>query len=289
VTGPEAALRRAWQGSGPAAGLLLWPLSLLAGLYLFSFQIYADFSGYSDIARGLARMLGFNLMVNFNQPYFSASITEFWRRWHISLSTWLRDYLYIPLGGNRRGRPRRYANVLITMLLGGLWHGAGWTFVFWGLLHGGYVIVNRIWLVVAPIELPRPIARALTFLAVVVGWVFFRAENFETAVLVLEGMIGMSGVAAEIAAEPEPTTLSRWLVPLGLAIAFLLPNSQQLMGIEGPEHDAGDTPKPPSILGRSMRWKPSAAWAAVMAGLAVLCVWTLLDQSKVQEFIYFQF
>ncbi|MGC3966862.1 MAG: MBOAT family O-acyltransferase [Pirellulales bacterium] len=116
---------------------------LLLGLYCFALQIYADFSGYSDMARGLARFLGFDLMVNFNQPYFSANITEFWRRWHISLSTWLRDYVYIPLGGNRHGRFATYRNLMATMLLGGFWHGASWNFVIWGGLHGLYLAVDK--------------------------------------------------------------------------------------------------------------------------------------------------
>jgi D-alanyl-lipoteichoic acid acyltransferase DltB (MBOAT superfamily) len=118
-------------------------LTLLIGLYAFAFQIYADFSGYSDMARGLAKFMGFELMVNFEQPYFSSSITEFWRRWHISLSTWLRDYLYIPLGGNRLGTWNTYRNLFLTMLIGGFWHGASWNFVIWGGLHGVYLSVDK--------------------------------------------------------------------------------------------------------------------------------------------------
>jgi D-alanyl-lipoteichoic acid acyltransferase DltB (MBOAT superfamily) len=121
-------------------------LLLLNGLYYFSLQIYCDFSGYTDIARGVSRLLGIELPENFNQPYLSRNITEFWRRWHISLSTWLRDYLYIPLGGNRRGRARTYLNLFITMLLGGLWHGARWTFVAWGFLHGVYLAAHKFYL-----------------------------------------------------------------------------------------------------------------------------------------------
>jgi len=119
-------------------------LRLLFGLYLFAIQIYGDFSGYSDIARGVSRLFGIDLMVNFKQPYLSANITEFWRRWHISLSTWLRDYLYIPLGGNRKGKLNTYRNLMITMLLGGLWHGAAWGFVIWGGLHGLYLAVHKL-------------------------------------------------------------------------------------------------------------------------------------------------
>ncbi len=118
-------------------------LILLFGVYCFAVQIYADFSGYTDIARGVARFMGFELMINFNQPYFAADITDFWRRWHISLSTWLRDYLYISLGGNRHGTLRTYRNLMLTMVLGGLWHGAAWTFVVWGALHGLYLAAHK--------------------------------------------------------------------------------------------------------------------------------------------------
>jgi alginate O-acetyltransferase complex protein AlgI len=118
-------------------------LSLLIGVYAFAWQIYGDFSGYSDLARGSAQLLGFHFMVNFRQPYLASSLEDFWRRWHISLSTWLRDYLYIPLGGNRRGELRTYINLLITMLLGGLWHGANWTFVVWGAVHGVWLAMER--------------------------------------------------------------------------------------------------------------------------------------------------
>jgi len=119
-------------------------LAVLAiGTYAFAWQIYGDFSGYSDIARGSAQLMGFHFMVNFRQPYLAVGIQDFWRRWHISLSTWLRDYLYIPLGGNRHGEPRTYRNLMLTMLLGGLWHGANWTFVVWGALHGAGLSIER--------------------------------------------------------------------------------------------------------------------------------------------------
>ncbi len=150
-------------------------------------QIYYDFSGYTDMAIGLARMFGFEFPQNFDHPYLGRSITEFWRRWHISLSSWLRDYLYISLGGNRRGRVRTYANLLITMLLGGLWHGASWTFVVWGGLHGVGLAVHR--LVSERWPSPGPLRRALglpvTLLFVMIGWVFFRAPTFHVADVML--------------------------------------------------------------------------------------------------------
>ena len=125
-------------------------LTLLFGVYCFAFQIYADFSGYTDIARGLSRLMGFELVLNFNQPYLSTTITDFWRRWHISLSSWLRDYLYIPLGGNRHGTWKTYRNLMLTMMLGGLWHGSSWTFVIWGGLHGAYLSVHKWWTFAGP-------------------------------------------------------------------------------------------------------------------------------------------
>jgi alginate O-acetyltransferase complex protein AlgI len=171
-------------------------LLLLKGLYYFSLQIYCDFSGYTDIARGVSRLLGIELPENFNQPYLSRNISEFWHRWHISLSTWLRDYLYIPLGGNRRGTFRTYINLFITMLLGGLWHGANWTFVAWGFLHGLYLAAHKFYL-----ELRAPSARDksnwllnvvkvfVTFHLVALTWIFFRAPNFSTAFSYLSGIV----------------------------------------------------------------------------------------------------
>src|SRR5690606_15280143 len=165
---------------------------LVMGLVLFAIQIYADFSGYSNIARGSAKLMGFNLMENFNQPYLSANITEFWRRWHISLSSWLKDYLYIPLGGNRKGIKRTYINLMLTMLLGGLWHGASWTFFIWGGLHGFYLAVHKYILKEKkPAEsytyngffsFTKFIFKVLaTNILVLITWLFFRAKDFDSA------------------------------------------------------------------------------------------------------------
>jgi D-alanyl-lipoteichoic acid acyltransferase DltB (MBOAT superfamily) len=177
---------------------------LLAGLVLFSVQIYADFSGYSSIARGTARLLGIELMRNFEQPYLSANITEFWRRWHISLSSWLKDYLYISLGGNRRGRVRTYVNLMLTMLLGGLWHGAGWTFVIWGGLHGIYLAVHK-WML-GDRRIPDRFHYAgigslvvftgkvvATYLLVLLTWLFFRAKSFSDVALFFGKMVHWEG------------------------------------------------------------------------------------------------
>ena len=177
------------------------------GVLAFSFQIYFDFSGYSDMAIGLARMLGIKLPDNFESPYKANNIIDFWRRWHITLSRFLKTYLYIPLGGNRLGEKRRYLNILITMLLGGLWHGAAWTFVFWGFLHGTFLIINHAWkLMKTKLGLQREstsltsiaISRAVTLLSVTIAWVFFRSDNWSDAFSILKGLIGLNGVTLPI-------------------------------------------------------------------------------------------
>jgi alginate O-acetyltransferase complex protein AlgI len=165
------------------------------GLVAYSFQIYYDFSAYSDMAIGLGLMLGFVFPKNFDSPYRSASITEFWRRWHISLSSWLRDYLYVPLGGSRHGPRRTYVNLLLVMLLGGLWHGAAWTFVIWGGLHGALLALERARDKTALYSrLPRPVRVGATFILVSIGWVFFRADDLGEALRYLQSMLGLSAV-----------------------------------------------------------------------------------------------
>ncbi len=151
------------------------------GMIAYTAQLYFDFSGYSDMAIGLGLMMGFRFMENFNQPYISQSITEFWRRWHISLSTWLRDYLYVPLGGNRHGTFNTYRNLFLTMLLGGFWHGANWTFLIWGAWHGAWLAIERALGVKAAPIVFNPLKWAFTLLLVMLGWVIFRAENLEVA------------------------------------------------------------------------------------------------------------
>ena len=164
---------------------------LFMGVFLFALQIYCDFAGYSDIARGSSRLLGIELMENFNQPYFAANVSEFWQRWHISLSSWLRDYVYIPLGGNRHGAFNTYRNLLLTMLLGGLWHGAAWTFVAWGALHGLYLIGIRLMGHIWPFQQQaadgqfsgqRLLGMAITFPLIMLTWVFFRAPGLSASI-----------------------------------------------------------------------------------------------------------
>jgi alginate O-acetyltransferase complex protein AlgI len=165
-------------------------LTLLIATYLFAFQIYCDFSGYSDIAIGAARVLGYDLMKNFNRPYFAKTINEFWSRWHISLSTWFRDYVYVPLGGNRRGVPRMFINLFIVFLVSGMWHGANWTFLVWGALHGIYAALSKITLPIRdrivdylrlPASLVSTVRMFITFQLVCFGWIYFRASSIEQA------------------------------------------------------------------------------------------------------------
>jgi alginate O-acetyltransferase complex protein AlgI len=171
------------------------------GTLAYTLQLYFDFSGYSDMAIGISKMFNVNLPLNFNSPYKAANIIEFWRRWHMTLSTFLRDYLYFPLGGNRCGATRRYANLMATMLLGGLWHGANWTFVLWGGVHGVYLIVNHVWQSLCRgRNLPRILRSkafngGLTFVAVVIAWVPFRSNSIDAATRMLKGMSGMNGLS----------------------------------------------------------------------------------------------
>jgi D-alanyl-lipoteichoic acid acyltransferase DltB (MBOAT superfamily) len=177
------------------SGFDLW-----IGTYCFAFQILADFAGYTDIARGVAKMLGYEFLENFRRPYVAENISDFWRRWHISLSTWLRDYLYIPMGGSRKGNVRTYLNLMVTMILGGLWHGANWTFLFWGFFHGSFLALHhgfRDWRTKGKVDRSNPSLRSpltrllwmfLTFHVVCVGWVFFRASSIDAAIAMLGTM-----------------------------------------------------------------------------------------------------
>ena len=189
---------------------------LLVAGYLFAFQIYCDFSGYSDIARGVSKLFGVDLMRNFEQPYLSRSITEFWRRLHISLSTWLRDYLYIPLGGNRHGVRQTYRNLMLTMLLGGLWHGAAWTFVVWGGLHGLYLSLHKLMISRTNIRLPALLGGLLTFHAVVLSWIFFRSPDFAHAWDFLMGILTWQPATAEVS--PLDWTSPRLIILLASII-----------------------------------------------------------------------
>ena len=200
-----------------AAGLTL-PLAWL-GILAYSFQIYFDFAGYSDMAIGLGRMMGFHFLENFNRPYIATSITAFWRRWHISLSNWMREYLYIPLGGNRTAPGRTYLNLWIVFLISGLWHGAAWNFILWGAYHGFFLTIERVRWMRWKQRLPAVPATLMTFLIVMVGWVFFRAESLAQAVAYLGVMVDFSTLKST----PLPLAWQEVLTPrtvlvLGLAV-----------------------------------------------------------------------
>ena len=204
-------------------------LSAWVGVVSYGLQIYFDFSGYSDMAIGLGLMLGFRFPMNFDSPYKSQSITEFWHRWHMSLSRWLKDYLYISLGGNRRGARRTYFNIMITMLLGGLWHGAAWTFLLWGAFHGLFLTLERA-LGKRPLYagLPRPFRTALTFLLVLLSWAIFRAVDVAGVLSMYGGMLGFNGIGEAIQL-PHYTWRAYLMVLTGLVIVFALPSSWNLV------------------------------------------------------------
>jgi alginate O-acetyltransferase complex protein AlgI len=194
-----------------------------AGAVAYTLQIYFDFSGYSDMAIGLGLMLGFVFARNFNAPYAATSLTDFWRRWHISLSSWLRDYLYIALGGNRLGSLRTYLNLFLTMLLGGLWHGASWNFVVWGAIHGGALVLERAAGNHAPsLSLPTAVSRLCTLLVVMVGWVFFRAETLPDALSYLRSMADFSSAQWTHQLVGSPVQQPFGLCCLGLAMGIVL-------------------------------------------------------------------
>jgi D-alanyl-lipoteichoic acid acyltransferase DltB (MBOAT superfamily) len=248
------------------------------GALAYTFQLYFDFSGYSDMAIGISLMFGIFLPLNFNSPYKATSIIDFWRRWHMTLSQFLRDYLYIPLGGNRHGRILRYVNLMITMLLGGLWHGAAWTFVAWGALHGAYLCVNHAWSNYGPAVAPRfarvgnAAAFVLTFVSVVVAWVFFRADSISSATFVLSRM-----------ADPTTVVFGRGEIANALfiavyaAIAWGTPNTQAIMGYDHKNRMVGE-----NINGWLRRPGFLTAAAAALA-------FGVLGISQHSEFIYFRF
>ncbi|HEY5293664.1 MAG TPA: MBOAT family protein [Burkholderiales bacterium] len=267
-------------------GVTLTLLAAWGGALSYTFQLYFDFSGYSDMAIGLARLFGIVFPANFNSPYKAASIIDFWRRWHMTLSRFLRDYLYIPLGGGRCHPLRRHANLMATMLLGGLWHGAGWTFVIWGGLHGLYLVANHGWREVqmrwlGGYALPRAFAQLLTFLAVAVAWVFFRADSFSAARVVLEGMAGLHGISKADPYYYGAPQLKGLL--LMFVIAWGLPNAQQLLHRYRP---VIATYADEILAPGRLSWRPSAAWALLTA---VLLLAAVVNLTHVSEFLYYQF
>lgn len=276
------------------------------GTLAYTLQIYFDFSGYSDMAIGLGWMFGIRLPLNFFSPYKATSIIDFWRRWHITLSRFLRDYLYIPLGGNRYGVSRRFLNLFITMLLGGLWHGAGWTFVIWGGLHGTYLIINHAWRRFVPWDGTRLSVRVVswlaTFLAVVVAWVFFRAPDLQTALVMMAGLAGGNGVSlsAEFAGSwgtwipgvqivdvlPHvDSSRPVLLVVAGIAACLVLPNTLEFMRRYRPALDPTKV-SPRHSVSSWWTWRPVPVWSVV---LALVGLYSVLSLSRVSPFLYFQF
>jgi alginate O-acetyltransferase complex protein AlgI len=246
-------------------------LEILVAVYGYAVQIYADFSGYTDIAIGIALLLGFEFPQNFDRPYTARSLQDFWRRWHITLSRWLRDYLYIPLGGSRRGKRRTYINILITMLLGGLWHGAAWIFVIWGGIHGlGQVIGHARRDRRAALGIPEPadtprrraVERLVTFHIVCLGWIFFRSGSLGGAFAMLKGLVTQWGTA------PLVTITVLGAIALGVGVQYLPHLPAEL------------------LMSRFSRLKP--ALQGILLGGSLLIITTLGPQG-VAPFIYFQF
>ena len=206
-------------------------LEAWVGALAYTMQLYFDFSGYSDMAIGLGKFFNIDLPQNFNSPYKSASIGDFWRRWHITLGRFLRNYLYIPLGGNRVGRGRLVLNVMVTFLLGGLWHGANWTFVAWGGYHGALLVLGNLWSRLG-ISLPRQLARGLTFLAVLFGWVLFRSESMDRAREILGSMVDIAGFRTDALALIPGGWQEIGVLVLLLIFVNFAPNSSQWANIE---------------------------------------------------------
>lgn len=255
-----------------------------AGALAYAFQIYFDFSGYTDMALGISLMFNIVLPINFNSPYKATNIVEFWRRWHITLSSFLRDYLYIPLGGNRKGPAMRYVNLMLTMVLGGLWHGAAWTFVAWGALHGLFLCINHLWLLVVPrglaTWLPARIAGltggALTFMVVVAAWVVFRAGDMATSIRMWQAMAGVQATPIEFArvlhgglfwvVARSGREFLQILLPAMIWIWMLPPSDRARLALGG-------------------RWL-AMVQALLVCGVLILCMDSF---GRYSPFLYFQF
>jgi alginate O-acetyltransferase complex protein AlgI len=277
-----------------------------AATIAYTFQIYFDFSAYSDMALGLARIFGIVLPTNFLSPYKATNVADFWNRWHITLSRWLRAYVYIPLGGNRRGQPRRFVNLMATMLLGGIWHGAGWTFLLWGALHGLYLVIYHAWrnLAADRIWLPKPIAVGITFLAVLLAWVPFRAPDLTTTMTMYKALFGLNGFELPLAYAPRLAPLETVLrlfdlryvdrdilfggtnqvlfFSILLFAVWALPNTVDIFWRVNPAL----TPegyRPTKVL---WPWRQNVAWAVGAGAIACLAIAGI---DRVVEFIYFQF
>jgi len=289
-------------------GFILTFFEAWGGALSYTLQLYFDFSGYSDMAIGLARMFGIILPLNFNSPYKATSIIEFWRCWHITLSRFLRNYLYVSLGGNRKGEIRRNINILTTMLLGGLWHGAGWTFVLWGGLHCLYLIINHIWRKLLTPKKPNILSNIfgwiITMIAVVFAWVPFRAESMGGAKQLLGAMVGMNGIHLPLSVEKFGIQ-KEWLLNHGIIlqdvfrfgnfreftlylvslflIVIIFPNTQQIMNQSILKEYNGEIYR----LNHSfLEWKPLKLWAIYTT---IILTTSILFLGRFSEFLYFQF
>lgn len=313
VAGYASPVFAAAAGGAPLGFLEAW-----SGALAYTLQLYFDFSAYSDMAIGLGMLFGIRIPINFNSPYKACNMIEFWRRWHMTLSRFLRDYVYISLGGNRHGAARRHVNLFLTMLLGGLWHGAGWTFIIWGGLHGLYLAINHACQTArgryfpARVTAPaweRVLARAVTFKAVVAGWVLFRAADLSTAGSILHSMAGLGGIALPenlLGAARHVPGLVGTLDAIGvgfaplpyfsgaaevamlaglLGLVWLAPNTQEIMRRVAPGVEKVPSDEPwqyPAWL----QWRPTNGWAIAMSVVTVISVMHL---SRISEFLYFQF
>jgi alginate O-acetyltransferase complex protein AlgI len=259
-------------------------VSCWVGIIAYTFQLYFDFSGYSDMAVGLSLLFGVTIPINFLSPYKATSIIDFWRTWHISLSNFLRDYLYISLGGNRRGPARRYVNLFLTMVLGGLWHGAGWNFIVWGALHGIYLLINHAWHNVVAIPINRWVGNALTFFAVLIAWVFFRAADLTTALRFLKSMFSLSQLqhlgewrwTADPILSASGQIYVTGLLAVAAAIALVAPNSAQITAFVASRLDSPDPDRQGGAL-------TLAAAYGILLGIGIVFL------GRPSAFLYFQF
>ncbi|MFT5484197.1 MAG: alginate O-acetyltransferase complex protein AlgI [Halieaceae bacterium] len=291
-----------------AAGATLSTLDVLAGSFSYAFQLYFDFSGYSDMAIGLACLFGLKLPVNFYSPFRAQNISDFWRTWHASLSRFLRDYVYTPLGGFLCSPSRQRFNLFCTMFVGGIWHGAGWTFVVYGVLHGCYVVIHQLWRVKVsgPLELVgnrhyQFTAQILTFLVVVMSLIVFRSDSMTTAVHIFSCLTDINGVVFEadymaaiqrsglfrIVSTLPLTVTPAWFVAnvlwLSLAACWILPNTQQLFAAQQVTLQKTKMGRPAVLR---LEWRNSPAW---MAFTALLITVSFMNLNSVSEFLYFQF
>lgn len=291
--------------SAASIGTQLSLIEAWGGALCYTFQLYFDFSGYSDMAIGLAKMFNLELPINFDSPYKSKSIIEFWRRWHITLSDFLKSYLYIPLGGNRNGTVRKQVNLLLTMALGGLWHGAGVTFILWGCLHGAALIINHAWrniisgLSISEITtsfIYKRVAQLLTFIFVIYAWVFFRADNMQSALLIVKAMSNIHNVllpenyhaflqSIGFSQEWLPGQIGKmpyfkglrecFILMCGFILVWTMPNTQSIFM-------RNDTLKKSTVI----IWTPTVLWSAFLA-MMTICI--LLTINKMSTFLYYQF